>query len=97
MKKTVMVIFLLLVSTSVFAEKYVVEFELRQSHFSLDIGKHLKDAMNKITFQLPVDKEFFDSISIGDMVLDKFRAGSAILYGSFGSWKMTVKNKFVVK
>lgn len=97
MKKIAIVAFLLFVSVSAFAEKYVIEFELKQSHITLDLSKHLKDAMNKITFQIPVDKEFFDSVSIGDKVVDNFRVGSAILYGSFGSWKMTVKNKTVFK
>lgn len=73
--------------------KYVITFEIKQSHFSLDIGKHLKDAMNAIEIEIPVDKEYFDSVEVGDTINDDFRVGSLVMKGSFGSWDITVKNK----
>ena len=51
--------------------------------------------MNAVEFELPVDKEFFDSVSEGTELVDKFRFGSFVLYGSFGDWEMTVKEKEV--
>lgn len=75
--------------------KYILKIRLKQSHFSLSIKKHIKDAVNAIEFELPVDKEFFDSVSEGTELVDKFRFGSMVLYGSFGDWEMTVKDKEV--
>ena len=72
---------------------YIIKFKLKQSHFSLDIGKHMKDAMNSIEFELPVDKQFYHSVKIGTNVVDDFRMGSAVMYGSLGSWKMKVVEK----
>ncbi len=77
------------------APKYILKLRLQQSHLSLSIKKHLKDAMNAIDFEIPVDKEFFDSVSKGTSIVDKFRFGSLVLTGSFGDWEMTVKDKVV--
>lgn len=73
--------------------KYVITFRIKQTHFTLDIGEHLKDSMNEITIEIPVDKEYYDSLSVGDTINDEFRMGSLIMHGSFGSWKVTVDNK----
>lgn len=77
------------------AAKYVVTFRIKQSHFTLDIGEHIKDSMNEITIEIPVDKEYYDSVSIGGTVNDDFRVGSLIMHGSFGNWKVTVDKKEV--
>lgn len=73
--------------------KYVVTFEIKQSHFSLDITKHIKDAMNAIEIEIPVDKEYYDNVDVGDTINDDFRVGSLVMKGSFGSWDVTVKGK----
>lgn len=73
--------------------KYVITFEIKQSHFSLDLGKHLKDAMNAIKIEIPVDKEYFDNVEVGDTINNDFRVGSLVMKGSFGSWDVTVKSK----
>lgn len=73
--------------------KHIVKFKLKQSHVSLSISKHIKDAANAIEFEIPVDKEYYDKLKIGQNIVDEFRIGSAVLYGSFGSWKMTVLEK----
>lgn len=74
---------------------YVVTFRIKQSHFTLDIGEHLKDSMNEITFEVPVNKAYYDSVSVGDTINDDFRMGSLIMHGSFGNWKVTVDKKEV--
>lgn len=76
--------------------KYVITFNIKQTHFTLDIGQHLKDAMNDISIQIPVDKEYYDSVKVGDVIDDSFRMGSLIMYGSFGNWKVTVENKEIM-
>ena len=73
--------------------KYVITFNIKQTHFTLDIGEHLKDAMNDISIEIPVDKEYYDSVEVGDTIDDSFRVGSFIWKGSFGNWKVTVESK----
>ena len=75
--------------------KYVITFNIKQTHFTLDLGEHLKDAMNDISIEIPVDKEYYDSVEIGDIIDDSFRVGSFIWKGSFGNWKVTVESKDV--
>lgn len=73
--------------------RYILKIKLKQSHTTLDIGKHIKDAANAIEFELPVDKTFYDEVQEGTEIVDKFRSGSFWLEGNIGSWKMTVIGK----
>lgn len=73
--------------------QYILKINLKQSHMSLDIKKHMKDAMNSIDFELPVDKDFYNSVSVGTNIVDNFRTGSFILNGSLGKWDMKIKGK----
>lgn len=75
--------------------KYVITFNIKQSHFTLDIGKHIKDSMNDISIEIPVDKEYYDSVNVGDTIDDSFRMGSFIMKGSLGRWNVIVENKEV--
>jgi len=73
--------------------QYILKIHLKQSHFTLDIGTHVKDAANAVDFELPVDKDFYDQVQVGTSIVDNFRMGSFILEGSFGNWDMTVSGK----
>lgn len=75
--------------------KYVLGIKLEQSHFTLDITEHAKDAMNAIEFEIPVDKDYYNSVSVGEEIVDDFRVGSFIFNGSLGDWEMTVEHKHV--
>ncbi len=75
--------------------KYVITFNIRQVHYSLDISEHFKDMANDVSLQVPVDKEYYDSVKVGDVIDDSFRMGSFVFKGSFGSWKITVKDKSI--
>lgn len=77
-------------------EKYVITLNISQSHFTLDVGKHIKNAMNDIEIQLPVDKEFYDSVEVGDLLDNSFRVGSLLMEGSFGKWKVKVAAKEIM-
>ena len=44
---------------------------------------------------LSVDKEYYDSIKVGDVIDDSFRMGSFIFKGSFGNWNITVEDKCI--
>jgi len=72
---------------------YLVKFKLKQSHVSLNIGKHIKDAANAVEFEWPVSKTFYEKVSVGDNVLEEFRGGSFLVEGSIGSWNITVLGK----
>lgn len=73
--------------------KYILKLRLKQSSFSLSVKKHIRNAVNAIEFELPVDKDFYDSVSEGTEIIDKFRFGSLVLYGTLGDWEMTVRGK----
>lgn len=75
--------------------KYIVTFNIKQSHFTLDISQHLKDSLNDISIQIPVDKEYYDSVEVGDVVADDFRVGSLIFKGSFGNWDVRIEDKVI--
>lgn len=78
------------------AEKYIVTFTIRQTHFTLNPFEHMKDNMNKIEFEVPVDKEYYDSVTINQVINDDFRFGSLVMHGSFGNWKVTISDKQIV-
>lgn len=82
-------------SIAVDANYYIVEFEIKQSHFSLDISEHLKDSINKLTFEVPVDKDYYNKVYIGQEINDSFRMGSFVMKGSIGKWKIIVRNKYI--
>ena len=73
--------------------KYILKIRLKQASFTLNVKKHIQNAVNSVDFEIPVDKEFYDSVSKGTEIIDDFRFGSLILSGSFGDWEMTVKDK----
>ena len=73
--------------------RYIVKLRLKQSHISLDPFEHMKDGMNAIEFEIPVDREYYTKLEIGDEIVNDFRTGSLLLYGSFGNWDMRVIDK----
>ena len=73
--------------------RYVITFCVKQTHFTLNLGEHLKDAMNEISIEIPVDKEYYDSVEVGDVIDNSFRVGSLVLRSSFGNWQITVAAK----
>ena len=73
--------------------KYIITFSIRQVHYTLSISQHIKDELNEITIQIPVDKGYYDSVKVGTVINEDFRVGSMIMKGSFGKWKVTVADK----
>lgn len=76
---------------------YVIELEIAQSHFTLDLDEHLKDSMNKISIPIQVSEEYYYSIEVGDTLSNEFRAGSFLFKGSIGSWEIKVIDKQTVE
>ena len=63
----------------------------------MDLEQHAKDALNTIEFEIPVDEDFYNKVSKGTDIVDEFRWGSLLLYGSFGDWDMQVMDKKILK
>lgn len=76
--------------------KYVVTINIKQEHPFWDFENNIKDEMNDISIQIPVDKEYYDSLEIGDVIDDSFRIGSLVMKGSFGKWEVTVEDKEIM-
>ena len=76
-------------------ERYFVVLKIEQTHFTLDLGEHLKDSMNALEIPFPVDKEFYDSVEKGSIIDDSFRNGSFWIKGSIGNWKISVIDKYI--
>ena len=98
MKHIIIVITLLLSTSFLYADPiYVLKLELSQSRVSLSMWDHVKDAGNTCTFEFPTDKATYDSLNIGDNILNKTRLGSLIVRGSFSSWRIKVVGKRIKK
>ena len=81
-------------TNNVYNKKYIVELEISQSHYTLSLKEHIKDAMNKFTMEIPVDVEFYNSVRVGETLDSRFRVGSMLLRWSYGKWKVRVVNKY---
>ena len=73
--------------------KYIVKFRIKQSTFTLDIGEHIKNGMNAIELELPVNKSFYDKMSVGTEISNSFKMGSLLFNGDFSNLHMTVTGK----
>lgn len=73
--------------------KYILTLKIKQSHITLDISERLKDYMNVIEIQIPVDKEYYDSVEVGQNIADEFRMESLIFKGTFGNFEASVIDK----
>lgn len=81
----------------IYKERYILTVRVKQSHFSLDIGKHIKDELNATEFEIAVDEQYYNSINVGDSICNEFRSGSLLMKGSIGNWDISVVNKRVEK
>lgn len=74
---------------------YVVTINVAQSHPFWEIDSYIKDDMNDVDIDIPVSKEFYDSVEVGTVLDDSFRMGSFIMSGSYGSWDISISDKRV--
>lgn len=70
---------------------YVVTINISQKHYN--VSDMVKDMMNDVDIQIPVSKEFYDSVEPGTVLDDSFRMGSFVMNGSFGSWDIEITDK----
>ncbi len=76
---------------------HILTLKISQSSFTLSIKKHISNAINAEEFDIPVDENFYNSIRVGDDVMNEFRVGSAIMYGHLGTWHLRVTGKRIEK
>lgn len=94
MKYLALLLIMLLAACDCSACQKDITLKLSQTHYSLDLWEHAKDAMNAVEFKLPVGCEFYEQVQIGDDVLDKrFRIGSLLINGSASNWNLEVIGK----
>lgn len=72
---------------------YIVTINIAQEHPVWDMENNIKDSMNDVDIDIPVNKEFYDSVEVGTVLNDSFRTGSFIISGSIGSWNIKVTDK----
>ena len=96
MKKFIFAI--MLFAMSAFADDLcVVTFKIKQSTFTLSISEHLKNEANKQFLQLPVDCDFYKTLSVGQELHSEFKMGSFFFNGDLSKLKVTVENKQIVR
>lgn len=66
---------------------------IRRHHY-FDLGKAIKDELNKIELQFPVNKEYYGRLDVGDTLEETFGIRSFLMEGFFGNWEIkVVKNE----
>lgn len=73
--------------------KYIVKFRIKQGTFTLDIFEHIKNEVNAIDIEVPVDKDFYNRLSVGQDITNAFKYGSLIFNGDFSTLHMKVTGK----
>jgi hypothetical protein len=71
----------------------VLTLEVRQQHYTLDPLEHIKDRMNDLQFDVPVEQSFCDAVSVGDVLSRRFRWGSWLIRQNYGGWSVSVVGK----
>lgn len=75
--------------------KYIVKFKIKQGTFTLDIFEHAKNEMNAIEIEVPVNRDYYNRLSIGQDITDSFKWGSLVMDGDFSTLHMRVIGKRV--
>lgn len=75
--------------------RYIITVHIGQKHTFWDYKNNAKDAINAVEIQIPVDKEYFDSVEIGTVINADLRVGSLIMSGSVGSWDIRITDKII--
>ena len=73
--------------------KYIVKFKIKQGTFTLDLFEHAKNEMNSIEIEVPVNRDYYNRLSIGQDITDSFKWGSLVMDGDFSTLHMRVVGK----
>lgn len=74
---------------------HILKVKIKQRSYSLNPFTHIKNAINAMEVEIPVDEEYFKHHKIGDELSTSFRLGSAILHGAVGEVIIEVTGKRV--
>ena len=77
------------------APVYYLTIKSKKSSFTLDMGQHMKNAANAFTFDLPVDRDLYNSVKVGSNLKEASMNGSLWMSGKFGSVNLTVEKKYI--
>lgn len=73
---------------------YFLKVEISKSSFTLSISQHIADAANAVEWEIPVDKDFYDAVHVGQTLNESFNAGSFWMKGKFSSNNIKVIDKY---
>ena len=77
---------------------YIVKIKIHQTTYTLDLEEHVKNKINDIEFEIPVDKAYYDKCSIGQKVSEpELKIGSLLMNGDFSKLKINITGKRTVK
>ena len=77
---------------------YIVKIKIHQTTYTLDLEEHIKNKINDIEFEIPVDKAYYDKCSIGQKVSDPgLKLGSLLVNGDFSKLNVKITGKRTVK
>jgi hypothetical protein len=72
----------------------VVTLKIKKESYSLDVTEHAKNEMNAGTVEVPVDRDYFDKVKVGQDISDGgVRMGSLMMRGELSGWSITVAGK----
>lgn len=75
---------------------YILTFQIKQGTFTLDLSEHIKNEMNSITIEIPVTKEYYNSVGVGQDIKNDFKFGSLVVDGDFSKLHVRCKGKRIV-
>lgn len=77
---------------------YIIKIKIHQTTYTLDLGEYVKNKMNDVSFEIPVDKAYYDKCSIGQTITDPgLKMGSLIMDGDFSELKIKITGKRAIK
>lgn len=77
---------------------YIVKIKIHQTTYTLDIGEHIKNKINDVEFEMPVDKSYYDKCYVGQSITDaSFKWGSLLIDDDFSVLKITIQGKRTIK
>jgi len=77
---------------------YIVKIKIHQTTYTLSPGEYIKNKINDVEFEIPVDKAYYDNCNVGQKVTDPgLKLGSLLCDGDFSKLKITIIGKRTIK
>lgn len=72
---------------------YIVKLKIKQGTFTLDPFEHIKNEMNAIEMELPVSRDYYNTLKVGQDLSNSFKWGSLVMNGDFSHLHVKVTGK----